>query len=301
MNKNEVIVFDGLDHATYLEIMSESVDYALLSVPFTINRIGIDGVQERVLNIAKGKFAEKFFSKFCEINDVPINTEPCETPYWKIDKRDFLLNDYEWDIKNNYFYSNGSDKISFENFPALIPNRNKYDQWEKRLISEHQKLDNAFLFTFIQNATIDNGKRSKPFLDVTLNENQIVRLNALNNKYCGCPIDSEPYPKEEFLGKFKKMNDQVFSVNNFPPLIITAIAMKDDWNKFKNTGPLEKNNYFIEYKDGWYTKSRNGTLSFLDSTIFTRISNMTVPIEQLKAFSRFFLFKNLKKSHFLDD
>jgi len=301
MNKNEVIVFDGLEQEKYLEIINDSVNYALLSIPFTINRIGIDGVQERVLNITKGKFAEKLFSEFCKINDVPINTEPCETPYWKVDKRDFLLKDYEWDLKNNYFYKNESEKLSFENFPALIPNRNKYDQWNKRLVSEHKQFNNAFLFTFIQNATIDNGKRSKPFLEITLNESQIVRLNALNNKYCGCPIESEPYPKEEFLSKFKKMNNQIFVINNLPPLIITAVATKEDWSKFKNTGPLEKNNYFIEYKNGWYKKSKNGTLTFLDNVIFTRINNMTLPIEQLKAFSNFFPLKNLKKAHFLDD
>ena len=61
--------------------MSDSVDYALLSIPFTINRIGIDGVQERVLNIAKGKFAEKK-SRFGKLFYGCSNYPECKNAMW---------------------------------------------------------------------------------------------------------------------------------------------------------------------------------------------------------------------------
>ena len=58
MKLNEVILIDSIPKDMYEKILLESLEYAVLSIPFTINRMGIDFIERRVLNIIKGKLAE---------------------------------------------------------------------------------------------------------------------------------------------------------------------------------------------------------------------------------------------------
>ena len=71
-----------------------------------------------------------------------------------------------------------------------------------------------------------------------------------------------------------------------PNLIITGYADSDTWIKFKDTGPYSDNNYQDYYKPEWYTKKGiNNSLKWMNGTLWTKITNKTIPVELLKPFS----------------
>jgi hypothetical protein len=102
MQKDEIITYHP-DEKTYDMLVYQAVNYAVISSPFTVNRMNIDNVSERIQNIAKGKLAEMLFVEYCNERGVGISTEECTTPFYQVDRRDFLLGDFECDIKNNFF------------------------------------------------------------------------------------------------------------------------------------------------------------------------------------------------------
>ena len=61
MNENEVIIVDGISNADYDSLIMDCVKYAIISLPFTVDRIGLHDSEKRALNIAKGKIAEATF------------------------------------------------------------------------------------------------------------------------------------------------------------------------------------------------------------------------------------------------
>ena len=87
-----------IENSIYDRLMEKSVSYALISLPYTINRMRLRDIQSRITNIVKGKISEKLFIHFCEQNEIPVQTEKCQTPFYLPDKRDFILGREEWDI-----------------------------------------------------------------------------------------------------------------------------------------------------------------------------------------------------------
>ena len=96
-----------IENSIYDRLMEESVRYSLISLPYTINRMNLLDIESRITNIAKGKISEKIFLHFCDLNEIPVKTKNCETPFYLPDKRDFILGREEWDIKNNFLRHDG--------------------------------------------------------------------------------------------------------------------------------------------------------------------------------------------------
>ena len=102
MTEKEVIIVDGIPSAQYHSLIEGCVKYAIISLPFTVDRMKIPNPQQRAFNIAKGKIAESLFQFFCKNNGINPDFESCSTPFWTVDNRDFILRSTEWDIKNNF-------------------------------------------------------------------------------------------------------------------------------------------------------------------------------------------------------
>jgi hypothetical protein len=299
VNENEVIIVDGIPGGEYDKLIEESVKYAIISLPFTVDRMKIPNEKQRTLNIAKGKVAEALFEYFCQKNDISLDTEPCTTPFWTVDNRDFLLNNSEWDIKNNFLYHSGNVLANhqYTDLPALVPNRFTGDQWSKRntkMIGTSSNIE--FLFTWLKGASLSNGKRGPYFLEIILTDDQHDCLRKLYKKYQGQPQTNEPYSADRFWNHMDSLGSNTYFKLNFrPELIITAYANDNQWNLFKNTGPYDRDHNFGSYLNPqWYTKSQSGSLNFMNGTFWTRITNATAPTSTLPSFLS--LFPHLSNS-----
>ena len=289
MTEHEVIIVDGIPSEDYHALIGECVKYAIISLPFTVDRMSIPNPQQRALNIAKGKIAEKLLGFFCSHNGISIDFETCSTPFWTVDNRDFILRGTEWDIKNNFYYSKNGLEPAYTNLPALVPNRFSGDQWSKRntnLIAGTQGVE--FLFTFLKGASLDsNGRRYGDFLDLHFSESQVNYIQSLYRNYLGQPQNHCPYSEVDFWTQFDSLSDghDLFSLNNEPPLIITAYANNEHWSVFKDTGGFDRYNNWQDYiMPRWYSKTQKGSLNFFNGTLWTTITNATVPVSLLPSF-----------------
>ncbi len=66
MLESDVIIVDGISDSEYNSLIEECVKYAIISLPFTVDRMSIPNEKQRALNIAKGKIAEALFETFCK-------------------------------------------------------------------------------------------------------------------------------------------------------------------------------------------------------------------------------------------
>ena len=292
MQENEVIIVDGISNNDYDMLIEACVRYAIISLPFTVDRMSIPDEKQRALNIAKGKVAEALFTFFCNSNNINADFASCATPFWTVDNRDFLLNNNEWDIKNNFIYIPGellqSDYI---NLPALIPNRFNGDQWGKRnqkLVGGSNRVE--FLFTFLKNADLTNGQRGVEFLEITLSQEQHQFLRDLYAQYQGQLQNTQPFTEEWFWQQMEhKGSMNLYRLNFRPVLIITGYANENHWNLFRDTGPYDRTNNFQTYiNPRWYTKSAKGSCNYLNGTLWTTITNSTLPISNLPSFLSLF-------------
>jgi hypothetical protein len=292
MLEKEVIVLNQIPDQEYDRLLTACVKYALISFPFTVNRMGIASEKQRILNIAKGKIAEALFWFFCKHNDIRPDHKSCATDFWEVDKRDFLLAGYEWDIKNNFIYHNGDQFNGYIYLPSLIPNRFNGDQWSKRLeLMSKQVKGTRYLFTFLKNAGLTKFKeRQKEFLELCLSPAQEQFLHSLYNQYKGKPQRQEPFKQEWFWQQMElKGLDEYYKLHFRPSLIITCYADSSTFSLFKDTGPTAPFNYQEYVNPVWYTKSSSkGSINFLNSTFWSTINNATCPVAELPSFSSLF-------------
>ncbi|KAA6340376.1 hypothetical protein EZS27_011751 [termite gut metagenome] len=293
MIENEVIIVNGIPDDNYQMLIEECVKYAIISLPFTVDRMSIPNAVKRALNITKGKVAEALFKYFCNSNNIHPDFDSCTTPFWTIDKKDFLLNDGEWDIKNNFLYHTNDllQSYNYTNLPALIPNSFSGDQWSKR--DEHifnTNHESNFLFTFLKNADLVNGNRGEEFLEIVLTNDQQSFINELYDKYEGRPQSCQPFFEQWFWDEMNKRGGhQYFEIHFKPCLIITAYANSNYWNLFKNTGRLDNaNNFQTHLNPPWYIKTPKGSCNFLSGTLWTTTTNSTIPVSQLPSFLSLF-------------
>ena len=182
MFENEVIVVNRIPHSEYRIIVVHALEYAILSIPFTYDRMEIPDLQRKILNIAKGKIAEGLFQYFCTQNDIPADFKSCETPFYQADHRDFILIGKEWDIKNNFLYHQGIvlNDHHYVDLPALIPNRGNWDQWGKRLIQKsNQTSATGFVFTYLNHK--DNPDSASLVWDYQTSKKKFCRLYRQNS------------------------------------------------------------------------------------------------------------------------
>ena len=301
MQSNEIIVVDSIPKDSYIRIVEKSLKYALISQPFTINRMGIDSIENKVLNITKGKIAEGIFEFFCNSNDIQVNFKSCETPFWTIDKRDFIFDGLEWDIKNNFFYSEKDVEIDCSTLPALIPNRHPKDQWSKRNKSEILQSNGiAYVFTFMKMANIQNGKRTESFIEIDIPENCLRFLDKKNFKYLGQPQKTHPQKyEEEFNTIFSTQAiKDIYKINSQPNLFITGYATQEDWIKFKDTGKNAPNNFIDFLPNDWYRVNKTGSITFPNNVLTATIKNATLPVSYLRPFSKLLLKRSFRYSSF---
>ena len=270
MKENEIIIVKNIPHDRYYQIALKAVKYAIISIPFTIDRIGLKDRNKQIFNIAKGKVAEGLFKFFCKENNIQANFEICETPFYQIDKRDFLLGESEWDQKNNFIYHSGDQLTShkYTDLPALVPNRpNRKDQWLKRndRYFTNSKSVN-FLFTFMKPAEKNN--RRNNFFSINLSGKQLEFLNKLYEKYKGLPQKEKPFGINDFWEEmtYLKDNQISFRLHNKPHLVITAYANRKHWDLFFDT------------------ENKN----FIDGTLWTKIRNKTCYLKDLPSFLSLF-------------
>ena len=280
MSEDEIIVVDGIPHETYRSIIEQSLRYAILSLAFTINRMVLASLKSRLINIAKGKIAEELFLFFAHQNAIPLNAKPCRTPFYQADRRDFVLNTLEWDIKNNFlFYHQDLLPDFYTNLPALVPDKNSHDQWARRNKTEIATSKGvAFLFTFMK-LRDQRENSSRGFFDLILNKEQLNLLIRAHSKYQGHVQTKAPFQETVFWKRWRELDGQEalnFTVNNFPALIITAYAMQQEFVQFKSLQPNQ---------------------TFVNDTLHTRIRNRSVLIKYLPSFAS--LFPHLRQSlHF---
>ena len=298
MIEGDVIIVDGIPDSEYDLLIEECVKYAIISLPFTVDRMSITNEKKRALNIAKGKIAEALFEIFCRKNNINIDFDICTTPFWTVDNRDFVLNGNEWDIKNNFIYCQSEYfNGNYTDLPGLVPNRYNGDQWSKRnenLIAGTNGV--CFLFTYLKNADLINGQRGNEFLEIDISPNQQSFIRELYKKYGGKPQQFEPFTSQWFWESMaQKGNSNYFRLNFRPHLIITGYANETHWSMFEDTGPFDRSNNFQIYtKPRWYLKSQKGSCNFLNGTLWTTITNATTPISNLPSFSS--LYPTLRTS-----
>ena len=293
MTESEVIIVDAIPDIIYDSLIEECIKYAIISLPFTVDRMAIPDLTQRALNIAKGKIAEKLFKLFCLVNSIEIDFNICSTPFWNVDNRDFVLNEAEWDIKNNFIYCENAllEGKNYTDLPALIPNRFTGDQWSKRdqLLIDGSRYS-AFLFTFLKTKDLINGIRGNEFLNISLSAEQATFVSQLYSEYRGIFQKSEPFNEEWFWREMSnKGTMELYSLHSRPYLIITGCANKRHWPLYKDTGKLDRDNSYQDYLNPkWYTKTHNGSVNFMDGTLWTTITNSTLPLTLLTSFSSLF-------------
>ncbi|MEA3317743.1 MAG: hypothetical protein U9R54_07275 [Bacteroidota bacterium] len=289
MKEQEVIIVN-IPKDIYREIVINAIKYALISFPFTINRMQINNINKRIYNISKGKIAEGIFEYFCTENSINTDFELCQTPFYKPDNRDFIFDNSEWDIKNNFIYHN-TERFSenkYTDLPALIPSRNSHDQWGKRNIKKFDFTKSVnYVFTFMK---ISDKSKYSSFFDINLSNKQIEFIEKLSSKYRNSKQNSKPFEDDWFWENMRclKNGEPSFNLRETPSLVITGYANYKYWDLFKITNKNENNSYIDYNKKEWYKKLNNEKLSFLDGTIITRIPNATVPVSMLPSFSSLF-------------
>lgn len=280
MTETEIIIVDSVPEQEYQRLLLRALDYALLSIPFTLDRMSLKNPEKQIINIIKGKLAEGLLWFFFKHNFIPADFASCSTPFYQTDKRDFLLNGFEWDQKNNFIYHQGSllADHAYIDLPALIPNRHPKDQWTKRLDKNFEQSRGVnYLFTFLKGADLREGQRDEPFFSIALAKEQKNTLQKMSEKYAGLTQDKEPFDGKAFKEYFYGIKSvrEILQIRQKPSLVITAYADKRHWHLFKNTNHA----------------------TFLNGTLRTKITNATCLIKELPSFLS--LFSHLKKNlHF---
>ena len=286
MKEEEIILVDGIPRESFRAIVEESLRYAIISLPFTVDRMELHSLKSRIFNIAKGKIAEAMFLTFARANNLPVHTSDCRTPFYRPDRRDFILHHLEWDIKNNFLFHSGKrlNGYRYTDLPALVPDKHPGDQWAKRF---ERKLDSsngvAFLFTFLRWAP--RRRQGIGIFDFDLNPAQQELLARAWAKYKGQPWSEEPFREETFWHEWDRLNSGTafcrLQVSDFPVLVIGAYAGANEFGRFR---PIP------------------GNQTFLNGVLHTRIRNRMALLKDLPSFASLFphLKHNLRLGRFQD-
>lgn len=282
MELHEAIIIRALNPMLFQALALKAVRYALISVPFTYNRMEKSHIFPRIENIFKGKLAEEIFYHHCQSQHIRIDFESCSTPFWMPDQRDFLWLGGEWDLKNNFFYCTDED---FENFdftllPALIPNTYDHDQWSKRneTLLYHCKFM-AYVFSFMR---LKPDK--KAFFKISLDHRQLDFIYRVIEQYRNLPYSKMASFETWFFQQldFSETSD-VLEIYYQPEMILTACANTKYYHLFHNTSVND--DHYASLKDlPWYEK-KDKVVRFLDGSLVTTIRNMTCPVGLLPSFS----------------
>ncbi len=154
--KRTEIAIHTIGEAPLHSILRKAFRYALLSLPWTINRMayrGDRGYQQRMANILLGKAAEGAVRLFLLKRGVCIIPGAGSTPFWQADRYDLKIKGAdgaeEWDIKLLRLRFKPNDQCPWETLPALIPDRHPRDQWALRnLCHDKDTIRKRYLFVY---------------------------------------------------------------------------------------------------------------------------------------------------------
>lgn len=308
MNERDIIIVD-FPSDLYGEIVNQQIKYAIISLPFTIDRMkqierygSRQGNLNRIKNIFKGKIAEGLFSKFAELNNINIDFDQCSTPFYQVDNRDFLYGNTEFDLKNNFIFHNGDEYDNYSYLPAMIPNRFGGDQWSSRL-NNHIGNEVAYLFSFMKGAPLNNGQRGAEFVSLNLTQAQGDFLNDLYVRFGGQPQENQPFAEDWFWDEMEKLgNLNFFNLNDRPKLVICGIGNRNNWDSFSDIGPYSLLNSNTHPINNWCRKvGMKNNVVFLNGVIWSTITNRTSSIQNLIPFSEVFTnlnTQNLRHARF---
>ena len=186
-----------IENRLYERLVLEAVEYAILSLPYTINRMELKETSTRIVNIAKGKLSETLFIHFCRANEIPLRIDTCQTPFYK-------------------------------------PDRGQWDQWSKRSDCLHQPETEAvcFLFSFMK-----GWQGKQPFLTVSFTPEQHAFLDEMIARVGqeSEPYDPDWFWSElRTRGGGKRFNQRLFM---HPELIICGFAGPGELDRFQELKP----------------------------------------------------------------
>jgi len=265
MLAKDIIIIDKLPERIEERIVTKAINYALISIPFTYNRMELSKLANRIQNITKGKIAELIFQHFMIKNKLEVNFSSCQTPFYMPDKRDFLMGEYEWDIKNNFVRSASilkSDQVI--ELPALVPNRpsSQYftDQWEKRNEMKHPtSLGTRFVFTYMERPV------KRDFIDVQIHSQLQKFYEMIKQKYPKVKKGQAPFTDTWFWNEMSKVDFPRYQLNQKLRLYITSWAGEEHFKYFYDT---EKQNF--------------------NNMIYTILKNKTIKTHRIPSFASLF-------------
>jgi len=270
---NAYILLNGIPSEVASRIGNEAIKYAFFSLPFTVNRMQVQQPEQRLLNIFKGKVAEGIFLEFLKCQQFIADSSTCETPYFQPDRRDFMLNDYEWDLKNNFVHTDQLLYAAKNALPALIPDRYQGDQWSKRLqLSSTKSKGLIYVFTFMPHYASEK----IPLLQCTVDNEQKKTIDLLCERWNNKHQLSEPYSDAALNSMFfsSRKPEDCYKFQGQLSMLITSVAGPNQWNLFKSQKPQ----------------------SFANGLIKTKIQNRYCPVNDLPDFHRYFK-QQLKHIH----
>ena len=228
MNINEIIKIHYSVNELRNFLDERIMLYALKSLPFTYNRIGYNSIHKRIINIIKGKLAEKIFYTYCYRHKIGIDLTRTKTPYYKKDRNDFLFNDWEFDLKNNYIVGPIRDLEHFYTIPCIVP----VDQFNKKIYNHNF----CYIFTFIETSNYN-------FFSYDIPTYIMTYLSNLCEYYGGFCQDNIDNSVKIGLNEIDKI-DYKIKIESPINFYILGIIRNKDFNKFIDYCPQkDKYNY----------------------------------------------------------
>lgn len=253
MLTHSIILIENLPERIENSIINKAINYALLSAAFTTKKLDLPSITRKIENISKGEIVALIFQHFMTINKLPFNISSCQTPFYLPSKRDFIMDAYEWDIKNSFVRASSSlhPKDIIE-LPALVPNRTSSplfsDQWEKRNEMKHRTSKGArFVFTFMERP------KEKDFINLRIRPHHLSFFQNIKKQFPYHNGIKPPFTESWFWNELSKIDFPDFHLNQNLKLYITSWAGEEHFPFFFNT---EKRNF----EDRIYTKMRNKTI-----------------------------------------
>jgi len=261
MLARDIIIIDELPERIEGRIINKAINYALIAIPYTQHKMDLNLIPNRIQNMVKGKIAELLFHHYLSHLKTLVDFSSCQTPFFLPSKRDFLMGEYEWDIKNNFVRT--PQKLKLEELielPALVPNRpsSMYftDQWEKRLEMKHPTSKSCrFVFTFMERPPQND------FIDIYVHPKLKAFYQNIKTKYPYTKKETPPFTESWFWNEISKVDFPTYHLNQKLRLYITGWAGTNEFPLFFNT---DKRNF--------------------DQKIYTRIKNKTIKVHRLPAF-----------------
>lgn len=284
MEAADVITYQASSTDALKQALSKSLDYALLSFPFTVNRMNLRNPKSRISNILKGKLAEALLELYARENEIPMDFSAGETPFYTSDIFDFKLGDTAFDLKNNFV--NANETLSLDTYlhlPALVPNRFDGDQWTKRTLSPKGATKRAFVFSFIA----QGASYTTPLFKVKLEPEQVNFLVNILEKFDELEIAEAPFSQEWFYDEINRRGPKpAVELMRKLELVVCGMAGNGEFDRFLDTDGAEHFGYAM-YQKRWYAVRPKTGLSFMNGLVTTKIKNATCPMAALPSFKSF--------------